>query len=267
MFVALCGDKGCAGRDHVGPRVGVGLAGPTSLVETDPAGGNLAIRLHPKGSVLPETPTVLSVVTASRRAREHDPMSTHAHVLNSTTTVVPGAALAEQMAKVGDWSPLADAVGRTQQRVFADVGHLHAASPMLSLAARADVGHGRLAARHGVSRPPAGAGEPVGDRPGTSEERRTALLPTAHLDEPAWWGRRRRLARHPRRDGRPAVRRGHRIPPNDPAAVRRLEAGEDPAGRLSRTNLLRTARDAADRLKHVARSSERADVASVLGGG
>src|SRR3954470_2486288 len=105
MLVALCGDKGAPGVTTAALAVASAWPGQAVVVEASPAGGDLAIRLRPKGSVLLETPTVLSVVTASRSFREQDPVSTHAQVLNSTTTVVPGAALAEQIANIGDWSP------------------------------------------------------------------------------------------------------------------------------------------------------------------
>ncbi len=63
-----------------------------------------------RGRCLPETPTVLSVVTASRARRTEDlrrPIT--ATCSTRPITVVPGPALAEQMANVGDWAPLADA--------------------------------------------------------------------------------------------------------------------------------------------------------------
>jgi hypothetical protein len=39
---------------------------------------------------------------------------------------------------------------------------------------------------------------------------------------------------------------------HDPAAVRRLQAGEEPAGRLARTALMRTARTVADQIERIA---------------
>ena len=71
---------------------------------------------------------MLSVATAARADREHDPVANHAHALNSTTRVVPGAVLAEQMANIGDWAPLTDALARCSVPVFVDLGHLHSAS-------------------------------------------------------------------------------------------------------------------------------------------
>ena len=66
MFVALCGDKGSPGVTTTALALASAWAGHAVVVEADPAGGDLAIRLHPEGSALPETPTVLSVATAAR---------------------------------------------------------------------------------------------------------------------------------------------------------------------------------------------------------
>src|SRR3954469_11038879 len=139
MLIALCGDKGSPGVTTTALALASAWAGQAIVVEADPAGGDLAIRLHPGGSTLPETPTVLSVATDARADREHDPVAKHAHALNSTTGVVPGAVLAEQMANIGDWSPFADALERCAPSVFVDLGHLHSRSPMLPVAARADL--------------------------------------------------------------------------------------------------------------------------------
>lgn len=266
MFVALCGDKGAPGVTTSALALASAWPGPAVVVEASPAGGDLAIRLHPKGSVLPETPTVLSVVTASRATREQDPVSAYAHVLNSTTMAIPGAASAEQMTNIGDWSPLADALGRTESRVFADLGHLHASSPMLGVAARADV-------VVVVSRP---------DMPSVVRLRerlsRTAT-DLAHLrgGPPRLFPILISTSRHGAADvadlrailGETAVKPflvDVGFLAHDPSAVRRLERGEDPTGRLSRTDLMRTARAVASRLEQAVGSSVQAQATSVLGG-
>jgi hypothetical protein len=267
MFVALGGDKGSQGVTTAALALASAWPMPATVVEANPAGGDLAIRLHPQGAALPETPTVLSVVTASRSARDQDPVGTHAHVLNSTTTVVPGAALAEQMSNIGDWSPLADALGRTQTRTFADVGHLHAAAPVLAVAARAAV-------VVVVSRPDM-----------SSVVRLRERLCRLATDLAQLGGRAPRLfpllistTRHGEADVADlrAILTETSVKPflvdvgflaHDPGAVRRLEAGEEPAGRLSRTDLLRTAREVTTRLEHVVGSVAPTGVASVWGGG
>lgn len=266
MFIALCGDKGAPGVTTSALALASAWPGPAVVVEASPAGGDLAIRLHPKGSVLPEMPTVLTVVTASRHTRDQDPVSAHSHVLNSTTTVVPGAAFAEQVANIGEWSPLADALGRTKACVFADLGHLHASSPVLRVAARADV-------VIVVSRP---------DMPSVVRlrERLTRLATDlAHLRDgaPRLFPLLISTSRHGAADvadlravlaetaAKPFLADAGFLA-HDPSAVRRLEAGEEPAGRLSRTDLMRTARAVDSQLQGVVGSSVQTAVTSVLGG-
>jgi hypothetical protein len=240
--------------------------GQAIVVEADPSGGDLAIRLHPGGSALPETPTVLSVATAARADREHDPVATHAHALNSTTGVVPGAVLAEQMAHVGDWSPLTDALVRCATPVFVDLGHLHSSSRMLRVAARADL-------------------VIVVGRPDMSSvirlrERLVRLAPDlAHLRDAA-----PRLlpllvttTRHGAADvadlrgilGETPVKpfvMDCAFLAHDPSGVLRLEAGDEPAGRLSRTDLLRTARAVTSQLETWTGSAATASKPSMVGG-
>ena len=54
---------------------------------------------------------------------------------------------------------------------------------------------------------------------------------------------------------------------HDPAAVRRLQAGEEPAGRLARTALMRTARTVADQIERIAEVPATRDCRFRIGGG
>jgi MinD-like ATPase involved in chromosome partitioning or flagellar assembly len=262
MLIALCGDKGAPGVTTSTLAIASAWPGPAIVVEASPAGGDLAVRLRPKGSVLPETPTVLSVLTASRVADGTDAVANHSHVLNSTTTVVPGPALAEQFSNIGDWSPLADALSRSSVPVFADLGHLHAASATIAAAARADL---VLV----VSRP---------DMPSVVRVRER--LTRAATDLARMRGTAPRLfpllvstSRHGSADvadlsavladtpARPFLVDAGFLA-HDPAAVRRLQAGEEPAGRLARTALMRTARTVAGQIERVAKAPAHASAGS-----
>jgi hypothetical protein len=53
----------------------------------------------------------------------------------------------------------------------------------------------------------------------------------------------------------------------DPAAVRRLEAGEDPTGRVARTDLLRSARALAATVHHVVSNEAPSSPTAAVGGG
>ena len=242
MLVALCGEKGSPGVTTSALALASAWPTPAVVVEADLAGGDLGIRLRAGGAALPESPTVLSVATAARS--NHDPgmLDRYAHRLNKNVSVVPAAILREQMAGVGDWSPLARALTRSEPTVFVDLGHLHATSKVLEVAACADL-------VITVARPEA-----------TSVIRIRERLPRLATDLGALCGSPPRFvpllvtkSRHG--DGDVSELRsllaetgltpfivGGSYLAHDPVAVRRLEAGEEPGGRLARTELLRTAR-------------------------
>ena len=251
MYVALCGDKGAPGVTSSAIALASAWPGPAVAVEASPTGGDLALRLRPRGTALPERPTVLSLVTASRGRPEGDVVSSSAHVLNPTTTVIPGALLAEQMANIGDWAPMADTLATTRARAFVDVGHLHASSPMMVVAARADV----VVA---VSRADMASVVRLRER----LTRLATALANARGSAPRLLPLLISGARHGDADvsdllsllGETSVSPflvDAGFLAHDPPALRRLEAGEDPTGRLSRTDLLRTARIAANRIEAV----------------
>ena len=267
MFIALCGDKGSPGVTTTAVALASAWAGQAVAVEADPAGGDLAIRLHPGGSTLSETPTVLSVVaTAARADREHDPVAKHAHALNSTTGVVPGAVLAEQMANIGDWSPLADALVRCAFPVFADLGHLHSASSMLGVAARADlviaVGRPDMSSVIRLRDRLARVAPDLAHLRGAAPRLLPLLVTTSRHGAADVADLRGILAETPVKPF--VVDCGFLA--HDPSGVRRLEAGDEPGGRLSRTDLIRTARVVTGRLEVLTGSPATASKPSIVGG-
>ena len=266
MFIALCGDKGSPGVTTTALVLASAWAGQAIAVEADPAGGDLAIRLHPGGSTLPETPTVLSVATAARADREHDPVATHAHALNSTTGVVPGAVLAEQMANIGDWSPLTGALARCACQVFVDLGHLHSASPMLGLAASADlviaVGRPDMASVIRLRERLVRLAPDLAHLRGAAPRLLPLLVTTSRHGAADVADLRGILAETPVKPF--VVDCGFLA--HDPSGVLRLQAGDEPGGRLSRTDLLRTARAVTGRLESLAGSPAAASKPSVVGG-
>jgi len=265
MLIALCGDKGSPGVTTTALALASAWAGQAIVVEADPAGGDLAIRLHPGGSTLPETPTVLSVATAARADREHDPVAKHAHALNSTTGVVPGAVLAEQMANIGDWSPLTDALVRCAFPVFVDLGHLHSASSMLRVAARADlviaVGRPDMSSVIRLRDRLARVAPDLAHLRGAAPRLLPLLVTTSRHGAADVADLRGILAETPVKPF--VVDCGFLA--HDPSGVRRLEAGDEPGGRLSRTDLLRTARAMSGRLEPLTGSLATASKPSIVG--
>jgi hypothetical protein len=242
MLVALCSEKGSPGVTTSALALASVWPAPAVVVEADLGGGDLVIRLRSGGAALPESPTVLSVATAARSNHDPDMLAHYAHHLTKNVSVVPGAVMREQMASVGDWSPLARALTRPESAVFVDLGHLHSKSTVLEIAAYSDL-------VLTVARSDA-----------TSVIRLRERLPRLATDLGALRGAPPRFfpllvtaSRHGDGDvsdvrsllaetaAKPFIV-GASYLAHDPAAVRRLETGEDPGGRLARTELLRTAR-------------------------
>jgi hypothetical protein len=182
-------------------------------------------------------------------------------------TVKDFVAAAFAAAGIGDWEPLADALALSETPIFADLGHLHGGSRLLNLAARADlvVVVGRpdptsvIRMRERLSRlaPELGAVRGVPPRffpilvttarHGTGD---LADLASILDDSPA----------------KPFLA-GSGFVALDPPAVRRLESGDEPTGRLARTDLMRSARAVIERVAQAVgvQAPDRANV-TVSGG-
>jgi hypothetical protein len=255
MVIALCSDKGSPGTTTSALALAAAWPDPPIVVEADPAGGDLGIRLHPGGNALPEAPTILSLAAASRTDKEPTLPERHAQRLNPHVSVVPGALRREQMAKVGDWSLVADALGRTQVPVFADLGQLHPASPVLPIAASAAVivvvGRPDMNSVVRLRDRLAHLGSDLGTVRGTPPKLYALLVSTArhgaaHADDLG--------ALLADTAAKPfVVGVGHLA--MDGGAVRGLECGYDPSGRVARTSLMRSARTVVGDLQVVIEAS------------
>jgi hypothetical protein len=243
MLLALCSDKGSPGTTTTAVALAAGWPTPAVVVEADPYGGDLGLRLRTEtGGVLPETPTVLTLATAARTWTTGRIVQRYAQRINDQISVVPGHLVAEQAAGVPDWLPLATSFAGEDAPVLIDVGRLHAASPLLPVAARADL----LVV---VSRAETGSMIRLA-------ERLARLVPAlaAHRQEPprlfpilVGLDRHRvadvadlRLMLEETSAAPLVVGTGHLA--FDLAGVARLMAGQDPSGRLARTAVLRSAR-------------------------
>ncbi len=140
MMVALCSDKGSPGVTTTAVALASTWPQPAIVVEVDAYGGDLAMRLRTReGAVLAETPTVLSVATAARTTTDSHMVARYAQPVNDQVLVVPGHGAAEQAGGVPDWAPLGRALSVSAWPVLADLGRLHGGSPVLPVAAAADV--------------------------------------------------------------------------------------------------------------------------------
>src|SRR5580765_2238408 len=114
MLIAFCSDKGSPGVTTTALAVAAASPQPCIVVEADLAGGDLGIRIRTDAGTLPEAPTVLSLAAAARTDRAADLAARHAQRLNQRISVIPAALRAEQMAKVADWTPAAEALARSE---------------------------------------------------------------------------------------------------------------------------------------------------------
>lgn len=244
MLVAVAGEKGSPGATTTAVALAASWPGPAVVVEADPAGGDLALRLRlPSGEALPPTPTVLTLAAAARAHPDDAQLVVrHASGMSDQMGVIPGPMMSEQIAGIaGSWDALAAALACSQLDVVVDVGRLDTSSPAMPIAAAADV-------VVVVGRPTESGGVRL-------RERVKALGPTlsARRGRPAMvWPV---VVAPPRHAEDYAADLEHLLSAagirpvgvshiaNDPAAASRIEAGENPTGRLLRTPLLRSAKE------------------------
>ena len=242
MFIALCGDKGSPGVTTTALVLASAWAGQAVAVEADPAGGDLAIRLHPGGSALPETPTVLSVATAARADREHDPVATHAHALNSTTGSSPARCWRSRWrtSATGRRSPThsCDATSRSSWTSATSTPHRRCFVSPRVLTWSSWLGAPDMSSVVRLRERLVRVAPDLAHLRGAAPRLLPLLVTTSRHGAADVADLRGILAETP---AKPFVVDCGFLA-HDPSGVRRLEAGDEPGGRLSRTDLLRTAR-------------------------
>jgi hypothetical protein len=266
MLIALCSDKGSPGVTTTSLAIGSAWPTPCVLAEVDLAGGDLTLRLRTHGDALPEAPTLLTVAATARTHREPDAVLHYAHALNARVAVVPAPIGHEQLQGVQDWRPMVDALEASEAPILADLGRISTRTPVWDIASRAD-----LVVL--VGRPDPAAVIRMRDR-----AIRLATELSAARGAPI---RIFPLLVTPRRHGPGLVRdllallndtpagpflAGAGFVALDPAAVRRLEAGEEPDGRLARTDLLRSSNAVAEVICEAAGPRSQPATADLAGG-
>lgn len=115
---------------------------PTLLVDCDPAGGDVALRLPaPDGRPLDPATGMLTLLPLARRALEPAALVAHTQQVLGGGEVVAGLSGPEQAAAAGPvWGAVADLLGAAPDRdVVLDLGRLDSRSPVLPLASAADL--------------------------------------------------------------------------------------------------------------------------------
>jgi hypothetical protein len=247
MLVAVGSHKGSPGATTTALALAAAWPAAAAMVEADMHGGDLAYRVRTRGGgALPAAPTVLTLAAAARGGPDPELVARTCVTLNPRVRVLPGPAAAEQATGIAQsWDHLAAALAASRIDVLVDLGRVHAASAGLPVAAAADavvlVGRGdpgsMLHLRERVSR----LVPELADRSGRPPRVWCVLVGKARHGWAPVGEFKRVLA------GSTAAPLVNGILPlvHDPAALQRLEAGEDPAGRLGRSLLLRSAGEVA----------------------
>lgn len=247
MLIAVGSFKGSPGATSAALALAAGWPMPAAAVEADAAGGDLPIRLRTRdGDSLPERPSVLSLAAEARSSNDIPSLVTQYAIETAPELRVvqgftdPGRA----HGLIGLWPDLARALSLASVDVIVDVGRLTAstaAAPILQaadvilVACRAELGsvvhlRERIGPMSGLGRGPQAV------YPLVVTPHRQAAADTAEIVEVL----RSTPGVVPGVTYRDVLSLAY-----DPAALRRLESGDSPRGKLGRTPLLRSARKVA----------------------
>lgn len=145
-MIAVGADKGSPGASATALVLASSWPEPATLVETDPWGGDLLLRVRRNREVLADRETVLSLAAAASAARDSegrapsmnsDLVARYCQSLSAQVDVVPSPLLAERTQAVADWRTLAAALSASARPVVADLGRIGAGSPTMPVAAAA----------------------------------------------------------------------------------------------------------------------------------
>lgn len=141
MIVAVCSDKGSPGVTTLATVLALAWPGEPILLEADPSGGDLSLRLHAPGTqYLDREPSVLSLATAVRSGARGGGPAGFAQETSLGVAVIPGPPVEEAWTPMLNlWSPVAGRIRQWPGTVIADLGRLHSGHPGLAVAQVADV--------------------------------------------------------------------------------------------------------------------------------
>jgi MinD-like ATPase involved in chromosome partitioning or flagellar assembly len=140
--VAFFSAKGAPGATTAAMLVASLWPRPALLVDADPAGGDIALRLpSPEGRPLDQSTGMLSLLPLARRAITGEQVLAHAQRVLGGGEVIAGLSGPEQATAAGPvWAALIDVLRDVDDRdVMIDLGRLSVGSAVLPMAARADL--------------------------------------------------------------------------------------------------------------------------------
>jgi hypothetical protein len=136
VIVAVCADKGSPGATTLATVLGLVWPGDLIVVEADPAGADLPLRLYaPDRSTLRPEPTVLSLAADSRMSLPDDALPAYAQATSLDLPVIPGALSPEQFLPMRAlWPQVAAELAKWPGTVIADLGRFHPGHAALPVA-------------------------------------------------------------------------------------------------------------------------------------
>ena len=141
MILAVAADKGSPGASTLAAALALVWPGRRLMVETDPAGGTAAFRMHHRdtGELLPPDPSLATLAAAARLGLPAEQLPRFAQPTNLGFGVIPGFLTAERFAAMRMlWPLIAQALTSWEGTAICDVGRLqpgNAAFPVVKAAA------------------------------------------------------------------------------------------------------------------------------------
>lgn len=112
---------------------------PSVLVECDPSGGDVALRMPaPDGEPLDSSPGLLNLVAAGRKSLYADLVDVHSEQIVGGLDVLTGMTTPEQAAGLGQWAQLGELFSRLPGKdAVVDLGRIGATTPQNAVLASA----------------------------------------------------------------------------------------------------------------------------------
>lgn len=136
MIIAVGSEKGSPGATTVAAALAAAWPAPCLLLEVDPRGADLPLRLtRPDGTALMEAPSLVGLALAARDTAARPALDRYAQPTSMGVPVVPGEMSVRANARIAPQLPaLAVAARDWPGTVVVDVGLLHSVNPALVMA-------------------------------------------------------------------------------------------------------------------------------------
>ncbi|HVV74635.1 MAG TPA: hypothetical protein VHC43_01260 [Mycobacteriales bacterium] len=248
MIAAVGSDKGSPGATTLALLLGATWPTDRVVAELDPAGADLPYRVSSlDGQPLAASPTITTLAVDSRPGAPGHPLHIYTQPTAGGVPLLVGESSAARFTRIAAHLPaVTEVFASASEMVFADLGRLHAASPVLPVAraatvtvvvSRADTASlGHLRDRV----------EDLGGALGGPHRLRSPLAVVVRADRRDAHAAEARVGKLLASVGSPVVVLG--VLPEDPAGVAALHAGTS-IRRRSRSGLLAAGRDIAGRLQ------------------